>query len=122
MEPYKTFFLPFDSTKLDLLILTIQLKIEYHQVIRKKAQEKVLAPICGEITLTKESIKTKKVINGPKLITQSEATAPEVIVVEKLRTDISVNYGLTGETRASVTPEKRIPRKKRNKNHYLRRN
>ena len=32
----------------------------------------------------------------------------------KLRTDISVNSRLTGETRASVTPEKRIPRKKRN--------
>ena len=41
---------------------------------------------------------------------QSEVTAPEVIVVDKLRTDLSVNSGLTGETRASVTPEKRISR------------
>ena len=35
-------------------------------------------------------------------------------MVRKLWTDLSVNYGLTGETRPSVTPEKRIPRKKRN--------
>ena len=34
--------------------------------------------------------------------------------MNKLRTDLSVNSGLTGETRASVTPEKLIPRKKRN--------
>ena len=59
-------------------------------------------------------MKTQKVTNGPNLITQSESPAPKVIVVDKLWTDISVNSGLTGETRASVTPEKRIPRKKRN--------
>ena len=35
-------------------------------------------------------------------------------MVDKLQNDLSVNSGLTGETRASVTPEKRIPRKKRN--------
>ena len=35
-------------------------------------------------------------------------------MVEKLQTYLSVDYGLIGETRASVTPEKRIPRKKRN--------
>ena len=34
--------------------------------------------------------------------------------MEKLRTDLSVNSGLTGETRASVTPENLIPRKKIN--------
>ena len=61
-----------------------------------------MAPICGEITLPKEYIKTKKLTNAPKLITQSEALAPEVIVVGKLRTDLSVNSVLTGETRASV--------------------
>ena len=43
-----------------------------------------------------------------------EAPAPDLIVVDKLWTDVSVNYGLTGETRASVTPEKRIPGNKRN--------
>ena len=63
-----------------------------------------MAPICGKITLPKESIKTKKVTNGPNLITQLEAPAPEVIVVDNILTDLSVNYGLTGETRASVTP------------------
>ena len=68
-----------------------------------------MAPICGEITLPKESSKKKKVTNGPNFITQSEAPAPEVIVVEKIQTDLSVNAGLTGETRASVTPEKYIP-------------
>ena len=73
-----------------------------------------MAPICVEIIFPKESINTQKVTNGPNLITQSEASAPEVIVVDKLWTDISVNSGLIGETRASVTPEKRIPRKKIN--------
>ena len=34
--------------------------------------------------------------------------------MDKPLTDLSANYGLTGETRASVTPEKRIPRNKRN--------
>ena len=48
----------------------IQLKIEHHQVIRKKAKEKVVEPICGKIKLPKESIKTQKVTNAPKLITQ----------------------------------------------------
>ena len=37
----------------------IQFKIEHHQVIRKKAKEKVVAPICGETTLPKESNKKK---------------------------------------------------------------
>ena len=60
------------------------------------------------------AIKTQKVTNGQNLITQSEAPAPELIVVDKLRTDLSVNFVLTGETRVSVTPDKRIPRKKRN--------
>ena len=32
----------------------------------------------------------------------------------KLRTYLSVNFVLTGETKTSVTPGKRIPRKKRN--------
>ena len=73
-----------------------------------------MAPICGKITLPKKSIKTQKLTDGQNLITQSESTAPEVIVVGKLWTNISVNSGLTGETRASVTPEKRIPRKKWN--------
>ena len=59
------------------------------------------------------------------MITQSEAPAPEVIVAEKLRTDLYVNYGLkgetssgfTGETRESATQEKSIPKNKKIKNH-----
>ena len=44
------------------------------------------------------------------MITQSEAPAPEEIVVQKHRSDVSVMSGATGETgltggtRASVTP------------------
>ena len=71
-----------------------------------------MAPICGEIKLLKESINTQKSTYGQNLITQSEAPAPEVIVVVKLLTGLSIMSGLTGETRASVTPEKGIPRKK----------
>ena len=41
-----------------------------------------MAPICGKITLPKESIKTQKVTNGPNLINKSEAPALEVIMVE----------------------------------------
>ena len=48
------------------------------------------------------------------MITQSEAPEPEVIVLEKLQTNLSVNSRLTGETRSSATPEKRTPRKKGN--------
>ena len=76
-----------------------------------------MAPFCGEITLHKEYIKTKKVNIGKNLITQSEAPALKVIVVEKLRTGLSINSGLTGETRLSVTPEKRNPINKINVNH-----
>ena len=71
-----------------------------------------MAPICGKIKLPKEYIKTQNVTNGTNFITQSEAPAPELIGVDKLWTDLSVKSGLTVETRASVTPEKRIPRKK----------
>ena len=65
-----------------------------------------MAPICGKITLPKQSIKTKKVTNGTNLINKSEAPALEVIVSDKLRTDISVNSRLIGETRSSATPGK----------------
>ena len=56
--------------------------------------------------------------NGLNSITQLEAPSPEEIVVDKILTGISVLSGatgetsscLTGETRASVTPEKeKIP-------------
>ena len=48
------------------------------------------------------------------MINQSEAPALELILADKRRTDLYVNYGLTVEARSSVTPEKRIPRKKIN--------
>ena len=114
MEPYKTFFVPFYSTKLNLNNIKDPVKNRASSSDKgKKAKEKVVAPFFGEIALPKEYIKTKRVINGPNLITQSEAPAPEVIVVDKLRTGLSVNSGLTGETRASVTPGKLITKKKR---------
>ena len=54
------------------------LRIQNHQVIRKKeAKDNFVAPIFGEITLPKESIKTQKVTNVTSLITQSEAPAPK---------------------------------------------
>ena len=53
------------------------LRIQNHQVIRKKTQEKVVEPICGKITLPKEYIKTQNLINVPNLITQSKAPAPK---------------------------------------------
>ena len=61
-----------------------------------EAKEKVATPLFGEITSPKEYIKTKKLTNGPNLITQSEVPEPEVIVVEKLQTYLYVDYGLTG--------------------------
>ena len=67
-------------------------RIQNHQVIRKKeTKEKFVAPICGKITLSKEFINTKKVINGPNFIIQSEAPASEVIVVNKHLIDLFVH-------------------------------
>ena len=54
----------------------------------------------------------------PKIITKSEALAPEEIDVKKHRrytyylSAATGETGLTGETRASVTPEKHVPKKK----------
>ena len=48
------------------------------------------------------------------MISQSEPPARKEITVGKLRTDLSVLSGATGAIRASITPEKRIPIKKRN--------
>ena len=115
MEPYKTFFLPFYSTKLNLYNINNPVKsIASSSDKGGKSKEGVVAPICGKITLPIESTKTQKLNNGPNYITLSEAPAPEVIVVDKLWTGLSVNSRLTGETRSSVTLEKRISEKKRN--------
>ena len=113
MEPYKTFFVPFDYTKLDIININNPVKnISSSSDKETKPKEEVVAQICGEITLPKESIKTQKVINIPNLINQSESPAPESIVVDKLQPDISVNYLLTVETRASVAPENTFQKRK----------
>ena len=113
MEPYKRFFITFYYNKLNLNNIDGPVK-NRASLSYKKKRGKVVAPICGKITLPKGYIKTQKVTNGPKFITQSKSSASEVIVVEKLQTDLYVNSGLTVETRASVTPVKHIPGKKRN--------
>ena len=68
MEPYKTFFVTFDSTKLDLNNInnTVKNRASSND-IRKKAEEKVVAPICCKITLPKEYTNTQKVNNGLEL-------------------------------------------------------
>ena len=50
------------------------------------------------VPFDKESIKTKNVNNSPNSITESESPALEVIVVDKLLTDISADSELMGET------------------------
>ena len=72
-------------------------------MITKKAKEKVVAQVCGKITLPKEYIKTKNVTNRPNLINHSESTTLEVIVLDKVRTYLYVNSVLTVETRVSLT-------------------
>ena len=70
-----------------------------------------MAPICGKITLPKEYIKTQKVTNAPHLISQSELPQPKEIILDKIRTYLSI---FSGETGASIIAEKHIPRKKMN--------
>ena len=97
MEPYKKFFVPFYSTKLNPNNSNDPVKNRASSSDKGgKSKEKVVAPICGEIKLPKESIKTQKLTNVTNFITQLKAPAPEVIVVDKLRTALSVNSGLTG--------------------------
>ena len=59
MEPYKKFFVPFYSTKLNLNSINDLVKNRASPSDKgKNAEEKVVAPICVEIALPKESIKT----------------------------------------------------------------
>ena len=67
------------------------------------------------IKFDKESIKTNNKTNAPNLINQWEAPAPGIIVMKKLRTGLSVNSGITVETRASATPENAFQKRKRKK-------
>ena len=74
MELHKTFFVPFDSTKLDLNNINYPVGNRASSSDKdKKSKEKVMATICGKTTLPKKSIKTQKVTNGSNLITKSEA-------------------------------------------------
>ena len=85
MEPYKTFLAPFDSNKSDLNNINDQVKNRASSSEKeKKAKEKVVALICGKTTLPQYSIKKRKEINRPNLITKSEAPSPEIIWVDKL--------------------------------------
>ena len=54
MELYKTFCVPFDYTNLDLFNRNDPVKNRASSNDKKKeTKEKVVAPICGEITLPK---------------------------------------------------------------------
>ena len=69
MEPYRTFFVPFDSTKLNFFNINDLVKnIVSSSDKKKEAKDKYVAPIFREIALTKESIKIKKVTNGKNLV------------------------------------------------------
>ena len=83
MELYKTFFAPFDFTKLNFFNINDPVFNRASSIHKKReADDKFVAPICDKITLPKEYIKTKKITNGLNVITKSEAPAPEIIVVE----------------------------------------
>ena len=70
-----------------------------------------MAPISGKI-IPKEYIKTQNLTNASNFIIQSEPPASKEIMVDnKIRTNLSVLSGVTG---ASVSLEKRIPIKKKN--------
>ena len=77
------------------------LRIQNHQVTRNRIKGESFGTNFWKNKLHKESIKTQKVTNAPKLISQSEAPSPKEIMVDKIRSDISVLSGVTG---ASVTP------------------
>ena len=53
MEPYKTSFVTFDSTKLNLFNTNEPFKNGASSSDKKKTKEKVVAPICGKIILPK---------------------------------------------------------------------
>ena len=57
MEPYKKFFVTFYSTKLNLNNINDTVKNKASSSDKEGgAKEKIVAQICGEITLPKESI------------------------------------------------------------------
>ena len=52
MEQYKPFLIPFDSTKLKKININNPVKKRASYSDFKKAKDKVVASICGEIKLT----------------------------------------------------------------------
>ena len=78
---------------------------------KKEAKEKFVAPITEETLIPKEYFQSQKATNAPNLISQLEQPAPKKMADPKMRTDVSV---LSVGTCNSLTPEKRIPGKKKN--------
>ena len=97
--------------------------IIYRQIVKDIEGEDTELYKTFFVPFDKESIKTKNVTNAPKLITQSEAPGPELMVVYKLQTYLSVSSVatvetssvLTGEIRASAMPENAFQKRKRKK-------
>ena len=100
MEPYKTFVVPLNSTKLNRFMRNDSVTLNKEKNITsddeqarkdsesssdkgEKAKEKYVSPISENNTLPKEYIKTQKVTNAPNLISQSEPPSPKEIMVEK---------------------------------------
>ena len=81
----------FDSTNLNIFNINDPVKNRASSSDKEKSKGEVCGTIFGKITLSKESINTKKVTNGPNFIIQSEAPASEVIVVNKHLTDLFVH-------------------------------
>ena len=95
-----------------ICIMKKNFSIQNHQVIIKKSKGEISNTNLWKNLIPKEYINTQKVINAQNLNSKSEPPAPKVIMVDnKIRTDVSLLYLVTG---ASLTPKKRIPRKKSN--------
>ena len=60
------------------------LRIQNHQVIRKKIKGESCGTNLWKDTLHKEYINTQKVTNGPHFISQSEPLATKEIILNKL--------------------------------------
>ena len=75
----------------------------------EKSKEDLVAPSAEKDKITKEHTKTNNVTNTSNLIIKLKPSEPKEIFLEyKIPTDVSLLY----ETGVSVTPERRIPRKK----------
>ena len=78
------------------------LRIQNHQVIRKKKQRRDLWHQFLKKHIPKEYLQSQKVPHAPNFISQSEPPAPkEIMVNPKMQTDVSLLSVATGD---SVTP------------------